>query len=670
MAWTRHARLACGLALAGTLAACGGSDDGAAASGGQNPPSPSTQTPATASKKVLLVGVDGATYSALQSALLAHALPNLGQLTLMPSATGGTLGTVTEQAPLDAPSWATVLSGTWRNRHGIADDSASQLQAPTLFARLRSAAGSARQAGAATSSMVMPGLLKSDQASGALNTLVDCAGADDCVTQNSLRLVRAGYDTVFAHYTAPAAAAAAAGLESSAYTSALVSVDAALGKLLAAVAERRKANPGEDWLVLVTASHGLDDTGATTSVPMLENRTAFIALNKALNADLTSPGGPAPTNNAQLAALPSGADIAPTLLDHVGVRADAASNATDGASLIASATGVRGIATTVGRYGDALLLNWQNPSAASGSMTLLRDGKTVATLPAGTTQYNDSGFDLASGLYRFNYTLVRNGVPTSYLAQMNYIRPTPLATTLTNNLALYYSFDKLPPVDVKGASTLGPWIAGTDGGSASTDNFGSGALKVDSRIDAYKLAFSGTDLALSPQFTMGFWFKTDCTQGNGTGEPILSNKDYYTGSNPGIAIALWGSCELRFNIGSGGKRDDITGMKVSANQWAYVALSINATAKTFSAYIIDPVLGLQKTENKAIANTDVSKLGGLGTKTWGVNDDATHNYVANNPGSLKGVMEFNDLAIWTRTLTLDELKSIPGSRQPISSLQP
>ena len=62
---------------------------------------------------------------------------------------------------------------------------------------------------------------------------------------------------------------------------------------------------------------------------------------------------------------------------------------------------------------------------------------------------------------------------------------------------------------------------------------------MDSRIDAYKLAFSGTDTALSPQFTMGFWFKTDCTQGNGTGEPILSNKDYYTGSNPGIAIALW-----------------------------------------------------------------------------------------------------------------------------------
>ena len=186
--------------IAGTLAACGGSDDGAAASGGQNPPSPSTQTPATASKKVLLVGVDGATYSALQSALLAHALPNLGQLTLMPSATGGTLGTVTEQAPLDAPSWATVLSGTG------ATAMASPTTAPASCRRRRCSPGCAAppaaRAGAATSSMVMPGLLVRPCQRRAEHP-VDCAGADDCVTQNSLRPVRAGYDTVFAHYTAP-----------------------------------------------------------------------------------------------------------------------------------------------------------------------------------------------------------------------------------------------------------------------------------------------------------------------------------------------------------------------------------------------------------------------------------------------------------------------------------
>ncbi|WP_216076419.1 hypothetical protein, partial [Acinetobacter baumannii] len=82
------------------------------------------------------------------------------------------------------------------------------------------------------------------------------------------------------------------------------------------------------------------------------------------------------------------------------------------------------------------------------------------------------------------------------------------------------------------------------------------------------------------------------------------------------------------------------------------------------------VLGVQKVEDKAIANTDVTKLGGLATKVWGLNDDATHNYVPNNPGSLKGVMAYDDLAMWTRRLTLDELKTINGSHQPLSSLNP
>ena len=42
----------------------------------------------------------------------------------------------------------------------------------------------------------------------------------------------------------------------------------------------------------------------------------------------------------------------------------------------------------------------------------------------------------------------------------------------------------------------------------------------------------------------------------------------------------------------------------------------------------------------------------------------------NNPGSLKGVMAYDDLAMWTRRLTLDELKTINASHQPLSSLNP
>jgi len=672
MAWNQPARrlltAALGTTVAATLAACGGGSDSTPVVNQGD-----TSAPATASQKVLVVGVDGATYAQVQSALLQRSLPNLGALSVMPASTGGTLGTTTAQPPLDTPSWATVLTGTWQNRHSVTDDTVTTLSAPSVFSYARSAAkaaGTTQRLGAAVSSAVLPALLKADQQAGNLDTLVDCAQVDSCVTQNSVKLVQSGYDVVFAQYTAPAAAALASGLQSDAYTAALGSVDQAIGTLQAAIAQRRAANANEDWLVVVTTSHGLDATGATTSAPTLENRTAFIALNKTVNPALGKNGMAAPTSEATLAALPSEADIVPTVLAQLNAAVPAATHKLDGAALTAGAVGVRNLQSTVGTYNTSLVLNWQNPTTATGPITVLRDGKPVATLPATATQYTDNSFAAATGLYRINYTLVRNNVPVSMLAQIAYVAPTPLATTLTNGLAAYYSFDPLPPTDRKAGSTIGPWVVGTDSGSAIADPFGGTALSVDSRIDAYKLTQNGADIAQSPQFTLGFWFKSDCTQGNGTGEPILSNKDYTSGANAGIAFGLFGGCEVRFNLGSGGKRDDINGMKFSANQWAYLALSVDTQAKLFSAYILDPVLGVQKVEDKAISNTDVTKLNGLATKVWGMNDDATHNYVANNPGSLKGVMAYDDLAMWTRRLTLDELKTINGSHQPLSSLNP
>ncbi|WP_441635797.1 alkaline phosphatase family protein [Cupriavidus sp. 2MCAB6] len=676
MAWKQRARMACGLALAGTVAACGG--------GGGGNDTPATAAPeqsnagpgGAASKKVLLVGVDGATYSQLQSAMAQRSLPNLATLAITPAATGGRLGTTTEQAPLNGPSWATVLSGSWADRHGVTDDvaAAAGLKAPSVFQYLRGAsatAGTARlRLGGATSAPLLPALLKADVTAGNLDSLRDCNADDNCVTQETIKLVQSGYDVVFAQYTAPDAAAAAQGFQGGGYATALSGFDQALGKLLAAVQARRQANANEDWLVAVTTSHGLDATGATTTLPTVQNRTAFIALNKPFNAALASNLPPAPANATALSALPTEADLLPTVLAHTGVAVPAASYKLDGSALTGN-VGVRALSSVVGAYNASLLLSWQNPTTAGGDMALLRDGVQIATLPAGTTGYEDKTLNApASGIYRFNYTLVRNGVPASMLAQINYVKPIVLADTLRNNLSAYYSFETLPATDSKGTTAIGPWVPGTDGGSLGGDNFGGKSLKVDSRIDAYQLTQSGADIALAPQFTIGFWFKSDCTQGNGTGEPILSNKNYVSGSNAGIALGLFGSCEIRFNIGSGGKRDDIQGMKFSANQWAYVALSINATAKTFSAYIIDPVLGLQKTENKAIANTDVTKLNGLATKVWGINDDATHAYVPNNSGALKGVMEFNDLAMWTRQLSLAELQTIAGSRQPLSTLNP
>ncbi len=351
------------------------------------------------------------------------------------------------------------------------------------------------------------------------------------MTQNSVKLVQSGYGLVFAQYSAPALAAEADGFGASSYATALAGFDQALGQLLAAVAERRKAQPNEDWIVMVTTGHGLDATGATTSVPTVENRTAFIAMNKPFNPALASAGTAAPITPADLSALPTEADIVPTLLSHAASPSTAAANRFDGMPLNGASAGVRGIRMAVGRYNDSIELNWENASASTSETLVLRDGVQIARLPASATQYVDNAFDMPTGLYRFNYTLVRNGVPVSYQAQINYVKPVPLATTLRDNLATYFSLDTKPPVDAKGGATVGPWVPGTDGGSLVDDNFGAKGLRVDSNVDAYQLVQNGADIAQSPQFTIGLWFRTDCTQGNGTGEPILSNKNYTSGAS-------------------------------------------------------------------------------------------------------------------------------------------
>ena len=186
-----------------------------------------------------------------------------------------------------------------------------------------------------------------------------------------MKLVQSGYDVVFAQYSAPAAAALDAGLQSDAYTAALHDVDQAIGTLQAAIAQRRAANPGEDWLVVVTTSHGLDVTGATTSAPTLENRTAFIALNKTANPVLGKDGTAAPTSEATLAALPSEADIVPTVLAQLNAAVPAATHKLDGAALTANAVGVRNLQSTVGQYNASLVLTWQNPTTASGPILSL-----------------------------------------------------------------------------------------------------------------------------------------------------------------------------------------------------------------------------------------------------------------------------------------------------------
>lgn len=680
------------LAAAIALAACGGGGAGGgafapivlppAAGGGSdldNPPPATNQ--GKSGPKALVVTIDGLTHAALRDAIAEGKAPALQGLTLAPAWTGGANGTPTEQRTTGHPGWATLVTGTWVQRHAVRWDTPDQridaTLAPSVFAFAKQKADAAYLTAAVASDASYAALLAGER--GTLDASVDCAGADACVTARTGQLIDEGYDLLVAQYGAPAAAAAD-GLRSEGYRRAVSATAAAVGELLARIARRSTNDANEDWLVLLTTGHGLDAFGAATGVQALGEKTIFVASNKALAA-LPAAGEAAPADFGALARLAAATDIAPTVLHHLGVPIDDGAYRFNGQALQA-ATALRSLTAKAGPDRNSIQLSWTLSGDADAPVQVLRDGRLVATLAAGTTAYTDPIEADSDGLYSFDYTVVAGKARLALQARIAYVKPVTLAPTLRNGLANYYPFDGLPATDLRGASTLAPWAADADGASLVDDGFEAPhqgkALRVDSSVKnangtAGHRLLQATDVATSPAataFTIGFWLRTDatCSQGVSNGASVIANKNYTTGANAGLAIGLFGSCELRFNVGTGGARADSNGYRISAGQWAYVAVVIDKANLRMTPYVFDAARAAQT--GSATLNAElVAQLGGLGNGI-GLNEDGTGQYYQRETRSPRGAMDFDDVAIWHRALTADELASIFKSGQPLSTLAP
>ncbi|WP_455727173.1 LamG-like jellyroll fold domain-containing protein, partial [Burkholderia stabilis] len=515
---------------------------------------------------------------------------------------------------------------------------------------------------------------------------------DNCVTQQSTTMIQQGYALVVAQYHSAQDAALNYGLGASAYANTLKQLDAAVGALVAETAKRNK----ENWLVVVTGGHGLNAAGGSDGLPLLSESTTFIAMNQADNGRLGSSAQPA--SLADLHTRASIADIAPTVLAQFGALPAPSAYEMDGGELI-GAQPVSQLVGTTSTDGHSVVLTWTAPS--SGAIAIYRAGQQIATLPAGTTTYTDSNLGLtAAGTYSFDYVVTAGGASVGSIARIAYVPPPPppppLATTLKNGLASYYPFGALPAVDALNASTMSPFSAAANGGSLAADPFGGQALQVTTQTvdtngyDGYKLV-QNADIATQAQFTIGMWVKTPCTDVVGFGTPVFANKNWQSGKNPGIAIGLFpqasgapsGTCNIQYNAGDGSNRNDLKTMSVTANQWVYAAFVIDTVGKTMTAYTFDPVLGEQKQSTPLTVSA--SALPGLGTKTFGVNEDGTGQYhmlacgypashysggyTVNACTTVKpNVESFSDVAMWNRVVTETELQSVAGSGKPLSTI--
>jgi hypothetical protein len=671
-----------GLTLIAALSACGGNTGTSSAAPG---------TPATAAQpaanRALVIELDGVTYAALSAGMASASLPNLAKLHAAPAYSGGVNGTLSQQPNLDMPSWATLLTGAWGDRHQVLSNASNQaLQAPTAFEMLKNA--HAGVFGAAVSSPGLASLLANNRDTGSLDTLANCASVDTCVTQQSVAMIDKGYALVFAQYHSAQDAALNYGLGASAYADTLKQLDAAVGALAAETAKRT----GENWLIVVTGGHGLNAAGGSDGLPLLPESTTFVAMNQSDNGRLGSTAQP--TSLADLHTRSNIADITPTLLAQFQALPSASAYQMDGGELV-GAPPISQFAGTASADGQSLVLTWKAP--ATGAIALWRAGKQIAMLPSGTTTYTDNQLGLtAAGTYSFDYVVSAGNASVASIQQIAYVPPPPppppLATTLKNGLASYYPFGALPGIDSLGASTMSPFAADANGGTLTADPFGGQGLQVTTQIvdtsgfDGYKLV-QNADIATQPQFTIGMWLKTPCSDVVSYGTPVFANKNWQSGRNPGIAIGLFpqgsGTCNIQYNAGDGTNRNDLKSMNVTANKWVYAAFVIDTVGQTMAAYTFDPVLGEQKQSTPLTVS--VSALPGLGTKTFGVNEDGTGQYhmlACGQPASFyaggytvnscttvaPNVESFSDIAIWNRVVTEAELQSIVGSGKPLSSI--
>ena len=88
-----------------------------------------------AAQKSLLIGIDGVQLERLQ----ALNTPNMARLQINRSYTGGIEGEASQQSTYSGPGWATILTGTWVQKHQITSNSsglASQ-NYPSIFKRLK-----------------------------------------------------------------------------------------------------------------------------------------------------------------------------------------------------------------------------------------------------------------------------------------------------------------------------------------------------------------------------------------------------------------------------------------------------------------------------------------------------------------------------------------------------
>ncbi|MEM7138359.1 MAG: alkaline phosphatase family protein, partial [Myxococcota bacterium] len=272
---------------------------------------------------VIVIGIDGLGSDALQAA----STPNLDALIASGTASmaafaGGVPGTPTEQPTLSGPGWTSVLTGVWRDKHGVSDNSFAGerlAEFPHVFARIREAKPSAKVGSFVSWGPLNAVLLRGVAVDRAFHaTASESRDRDAEVVASASEYLRTANPTaVFVHLGDVDHAGHTLGFQpdNDGYRAAIERADARVGRLAAAM--RARPNYGnEAWLVVVVSDHGGVDTRHGGQRPR-ERHVPLIVSGHGVGAW------------GKVDVAPGLTAVVPTVLGHLQVPIDPALHATN-----------------------------------------------------------------------------------------------------------------------------------------------------------------------------------------------------------------------------------------------------------------------------------------------------------------------------------------------------
>ena len=285
-----------------------------------------------------------------------------------------------------------------------------------------------------------------------------------------------------------------------------------------------------------------------------------------------------------------------------------------------------------------------------------RNGTNIAG--ATTTYYSIAA---ASTNDTAPYTMVVTniyGATTSSVAGLTVLPPGQAASVMTG-LAVYLNFDHNLKAQggttnngtiYTGGATFGPrYTAGMIGSAATFANTATAG-----QPDDWAVSLGSLERVYSNSFSVSLWERTT-TSGDGA---LLGNKDWTSGANVGWVISSLDPKNLNYNALSGTRRDIDLNPPFSDGAWHLVTVTFDRATNRVTSYL----------DGLPVVTSDISPSG---TASFNAGLNTLVGSSGNGPYS--AMADIDDLGIWTRVLSAQEVAGIYGAglnNQPLTTAAP